>query len=143
MARTDFLDTDRVLVTNRNGTSFRGLLSQLVTYVGSFLRPYKVYIARIVATGTNDPTTVIMENTIGDIVWDYESGGTYNGVLSGAFPANKVWCLVSSYLPVTSAWEMRSLDRYDNNTLKLYNMGASGPISGTMTVCSIEIRVYN
>jgi len=106
-------------------------------------RPYKVYTARIVANGSSDPTLFIMENTIGDIVWTEVSSGTYTGTLAGAFTESKTWGMIGSYLPITSAWEIRSLARYSDDVIELYNMGSAGPIAGTMTQCSIEIRVYN
>lgn len=98
MARTDFIENDKVLVTNRNGTSFRGLLSQLITYIGLYLRPYKVYTFEIFATGLADPTLTIFENTIGSIVWTRDDAGEYTGTLASAFTNNKTWCMLTTYI---------------------------------------------
>jgi hypothetical protein len=37
------------------------------------------------------PVVTVLENTIGDIIWNYDSAGVYYGVLVGAFTDNKTW----------------------------------------------------
>lgn len=144
MARTDFLDTDRVLVTNRNGTSFRGLLSQLVTYIGSFLRPYKVYTFEIFATGMADPTLTIFENTVGNIVWTRSAGGEYIGTLSGAFTNQKTWCMISAYIQPDGTPQFTRLFPVDTDVVKIYNTDKSytGLVEPLYNIFG-EIRVYN
>jgi hypothetical protein len=56
----------------------------------------KVYTALLTQTGTNAPVATVLENTIGNIVWSYDSAGTYFGTLSGAFTANKTWFNVAN-----------------------------------------------
>lgn len=145
MARTDFIENDRVLVTNRNGTSFRGLLSQLVTYIGSFLRPYKVYTFGLFATGLMDPTVTIYENTIGDIVWTRDGGGDYSATLSGAFTSdNKTWMVFTSYITSNgSAKQIPCMVRESSSVIKLYNTDTGGSLTEPMYPMFGEIRVYN
>ncbi len=49
----------------------------------------KVYRALLSQSGTNAPTATVLENTLGNIVWEYVSTGVYNGTLIGAFYINK------------------------------------------------------
>lgn len=52
---------------------------------------YKIYRALITQTSTNAPTVIVLENTIGSIVWSRNSPGTYSATLVGAFQANKTF----------------------------------------------------
>lgn len=53
--------------------------------------PYK-YKVLISQSGAFDPEAIILENTIGDIVWSRNASGDYLGTLAGAFPdPDKVW----------------------------------------------------
>jgi hypothetical protein len=40
---------------------------------------------------TGAPVVTVLENTIGNIIWNYDSAGVYYGVLVGAFTDNKTW----------------------------------------------------
>jgi len=51
----------------------------------------KVYKALLTQISTNAPTAIVLENTIGDIVWDYSDEGEYSGTLSGAFTDDKTF----------------------------------------------------
>ena len=149
MARTDFIENDRVLVTNRNGTSFRGLLSQLVTYIGSFLRPYKVYTALLSQTGTDAPTAVVLENTLGGVpVWTRYDEGKYRCTLSGTFTANKTFF---SYSKSSSNYDLVADEGARNmaigwegaNSFIFSQASSSAVFLDEISQISIEIRVYN
>lgn len=77
---------------------------------------YRIYRALLTQTGTNAPTAVVLENTIGNIVWSYDSPGVYYGTLTGAFPANKTFVTYSQNSASTFA---TILDRFDNNSIIL------------------------
>lgn len=50
----------------------------------------KIYIAKLSQIDTNDPTSIEIKNTIGEITWSRLSAGVYmTQVISGAFPLNK------------------------------------------------------
>jgi hypothetical protein len=51
----------------------------------------KVYKALLSQSGTDAPTAVILENTLGDIVWTYDGIGSYEGTLNGAFSNKTVF----------------------------------------------------
>jgi hypothetical protein len=100
----------------------------------SDLRKYKVYTALISQTGTSTPTAIILENTIGTVVWSRIGIGSYLGTLTGAFTASKTYISISNgffnYLV--------SSTRNSNDSI-IINAGNDGEISNA----SIEIRVYN
>ncbi len=56
-----------------------------------------VYKALISQSGTSAPTVVILENTIGAIVWTYNGIGVYRGTLNGAFPNKKTSILMQTF----------------------------------------------
>jgi hypothetical protein len=100
---------------------------------------YKKYIATISQTGILDPTVIVLENTIGDIVWTRFAVGNYLGTLTGAFPdADKTYLIVGQ------------------NNGNFYNLGwttvddlvltSSDPANisndGLLLNTTIEIRVY-
>lgn len=117
---------------------------------------YLVYTALMSQSGTNAPTVTILENTIGDIVWTYSSVGSYNGTLSGAFPANKVFWTIgsdSSYNNGPQAYnsQIRTIYRLTDDLINLSNVKlaftagvfTSASYSNNISNVPIEIRVYN
>lgn len=47
----------------------------------------KRYVALLSQSGTDDPTAVELENTLGGtVVWTRDTVGVYSGTLAGAFP---------------------------------------------------------
>lgn len=51
----------------------------------------KIYKALLSQTGTNDPTAVVLENTIGPVLWTRSNTGAFHGTLTGAFTSKKVF----------------------------------------------------
>lgn len=107
------------------------------------LRPYKVYTATLNQSGTSTPTSNILENSIGNIVWTRVTNGIYWGTLVGAFPENKTHLSITPSSPTGSYSIFRNSDdiivvkTQDNGTVpftdsddKLFNN-------------SIRIEVYN
>ena len=109
----------------------------------SYLRPYKVYSALLTQVDTDPPTAIVLENTIGNIVWSYIEVGNYKGTLSSAFTTNKTFVFINS------------LQSYDVNTagVTTYNVNevnvttgvpdGGTPTNGILINTPIEIRVYN
>lgn len=57
---------------------------------------YLKYVALLNQADTDAPIATILENTLGGTpVWGRSGIGSYNCTLSGAFPANKTFCLVT------------------------------------------------
>lgn len=75
----------------------------------------RVYKALLTQSGTSAPTVVILENTIGAIVWTYNGIGVYRGTLNGAFPNEKTSILMQTFQdPATGsgAGVLRITDNY-------------------------------
>lgn len=74
-----YLNTDGDLVTkDQNGNI------QYVTL--SNTKPPKVYKALLSQSGTDAPTAIVLENTLGgEVVWSYENVGFYTATLSSGF----------------------------------------------------------
>lgn len=105
--------------------------SSLPALGGGGSLPYNVYTALISQSYTNDPTAIVLENTIGSIVWTRRGLATYDATLIGAFPVGSTFVLVSS--PFTAFDE--------NQTGDIITLRPPGFKDGFTNV-SIEIRVY-
>ena len=104
---------------------------------------YRSYVALMSQSGGDDPTAIILENSLGDIVWKYDGTGYYFGQLDNAFPIEKTFILTPS-------------SGYDSGVLQggggdLYNIYRDGdnyiviqtPNDDVLNYTPIEIRVYN
>lgn len=54
-------------------------------FEGTWIDGPKVYEAVFNQSGTDAPVVTIYDNTIGDINWQYDATGSYNGYLDNAF----------------------------------------------------------
>ena len=100
--------------------------------------PYKVYSALITQTGTNDPTVIILENTLGEtIVWTRQFAGSYLGTSTGTFTANKTSVSLTSRGVIFKDCynNIIEIGTYISSTVT----GADGLLNREL----IEIRVYN
>jgi hypothetical protein len=113
--------------------------------VGNVARPYKVYTALLTQSGTAAPTAVVLENSIGNIVWTRQAAGEYTATLSSAFVLNKTLCLVYANSPdVEGTVAQIRFERTDISNLILQSGStASGFTDTVMLNLPIEIRVYN
>lgn len=104
----------------------------------SYTAPYKVYTALLTQEGTDAPIATVLENTLGGTVtWSYFNPSTYDATLTGGFPANKTWCIITlstdDYLVAPRA------GRRDNDTCRfMYDEGIGAGVQ-----VQVEIRVYN
>ena len=125
----DGLVLKNIQVENINGQS-----------ASTILPSYTKYIATISQTGTNAPTTYILENDLGDLVFTRTAVGRYVATLTGAFlDKNKVYLFLSNtqvntynriYWTTTDTIEIRTLDF--TNTLT----------DGLLSYNTLEIREY-
>lgn len=110
-----------------------------MSYFGTTI--YKVYATLLTQRLSAAPTSEILENTIGDIVFtkDPEGPGVYYATLTGAFVNNKTWLMINQ--PVSGNVRIY---RDDANTLVISTSNSSNVLSdGILTDCALEIRVYN
>ena len=130
-ALDDFLlGTD---VSNDNATQ-NFLVSDLINLIS----PYKVYTALLTQSGTDAPVAIVLENTIGNIVWTYGTTGEYFGTLTNAFISDKTYF---SALP-SQATQLKFV-RSSVDVVNLGTIVSSLKTNGLLNNTPIEIRVYN
>jgi hypothetical protein len=109
-----------------------------VQEVSDFVKPYKVYVALLTQSGTNPPTAIVLENTLGAITFAYDGTGYYYINSSSLFTSNKTGILFGN----TNAGYVKI---YSNTTSQLVievfdNSGIYTDYGLLNTI--IEIRVY-
>ena len=106
---------------------------------------YKVYTALLSQSGTDAPIATVLENTIGDIVWNYETVGTYKATLVGSFLNSKTYVNIGNFDTVMSSYGYFAFssenepDGYLLQTFDLEWVNSDNVLANT----TIEIRVYN
>jgi hypothetical protein len=110
---------------------------------------YKIYSAIMNQSGVAAPVPVILQNTIGNIVWQYVGIGLYSGVLVGAFPANKCLAFVGSTGDFTGSdpdYYTAQLLVDSPNAIQLNAILNGGGVNQSqddaISAVSIEVRVY-
>lgn len=103
---------------------------------------YKVYSAIVNQTVFEVPVFTILENTIGDIVWQYNDVGDYSGILANAFTINKTPRL--KYLGgELGNVNVISVGRTNSDEISLIQYSMGGTMTNEIIDTYIEIRVYN
>lgn len=110
----------------------------------------KKYVALLTQTGTNAPVATVLENTLGDVVWSYDSIGSYFGTLVGAFPQDKTALFIqqpgSLATNVVTKRQVGIKWNYEDVIEVLSNDGTgnilTGGTNGILNYTAIEIRVY-
>ena len=110
--------------------------------VSEMLPTYTKYVALITQSGTNDPTVIELENSIGPIVWTRTAVGNYEGTLAGAFTLNKTYSTLSQVASDSIALVYAK----NVNTIKIDTTNLHSPIAAHhdshLSNNTIEIRVY-
>lgn len=123
---------DAEVVTDLNGNLKRG------NAIVSGIKKYKAVLSQ---SGTNAPTAVVLENSLGgSVVWGYSSVGNYTATLSGAFTNNKTFVMVSTGGSIGNTF----LRGYATSTsvVSVNTSNTSGYIDGAMAPSFINIEVY-
>jgi hypothetical protein len=103
--------------------------------------PYKVWRGLITQTGTDEPTAIVLENTLsGDLTWSYSSAGVYVATLVGEFTADKTFIFTGQVAPDTVVSTNR-ID-VDSITVRTYDISSAGFTDVRLSNNSLEIRVY-
>ena len=110
--------------------------------ISDILPTYKKYIALITQSSTSAPTVIVLENTIGPIIWTRTAVGVYFGTLTGAFTASKTYVTLSNV-------ERNSIvlsKRRDNNSIEINTTNLHSPTAAHhdthLLKNTLEIRVY-
>lgn len=110
-------------------------------------RPYKVYTAVLKQQNTNEPTAVVLENTLGGtVVWTRNSTGNYYGTLNNAFPIqNKIAVFQGGSMWGTFPLKIIRVQHLNSNTIQIFTQQATDGalVDSSLSETSIEIRVYN
>jgi len=118
-----------------------------ITETTSTTSAFKVYSCLLDQNGNNAPTTTVLENTIGAIVWTRFNVGVYYGTLTGAFPENKTFVFIQS-LDIRNDGSYVSIKRVSDDVIVIQSLyfDLSGPTDDNaddiLIKTSIEIRVY-
>jgi hypothetical protein len=114
-------------------------LDQLIT---PLIAPkYKVYTALLSQSGTNAASAIVLENTIGSIVWSRTSAGSYKATLPNAFVLNKTHLLCGTLEYINNP-EIVFVQLDENNiTIQVSVNGFI--VDNLLNNFSIEIRVYS
>jgi len=118
--------------------------------------PYKVYTALLTQNLVDAPTSIVLENTIGNIIWSFDSNGIYYGTLTDAFPVNKTFLQgpigSSGKIYGTAAYNddftnigtFIMVTRENDNQIRVTSLIESEMLTnGLIKDFPIEIRVYN
>ena len=98
------------------------------------MKGYKKYIAQLTQIGSDVPTAIVLENTLGFIPdWKYDSAGVYGFDWDVDFNSDK--CAILIYNTIDKPIEIAY-----NNT---YNITLLSGSNGYITSATIEIRYYN
>lgn len=101
---------------------------------------YLIYTALLTQTGTNDPVLTILDNTIGNIVWQRTGVGLFIGTLPGAFQSGKTFPTISNSTSPSYQYSFGQ-DSYPDSVgiITARNEVAE---DGLLYETPIEIRVY-
>lgn len=104
---------------------------------------YTVYTALLTQEPGDILSVVVLENTIGDIVWTHPSAGTYTATLAGAFPLNKTAMFITPTIwNSTNNTYITSSGNGDNIVIETYNAANIALSDDILGYTTVEIRVY-
>ena len=124
------------------------LIDKLTERLGD--NDYLIYSALLTQVGTDPPVAVVLNNTIGNIVWSREHMGVYDASLQGAFPdQNKVMLfglnnnagdplLLTPHTYFGASW-------IDSDTIRISTTDLDSLVQFSDTLLlttSFEIRIY-
>jgi hypothetical protein len=106
------------------------------------IRPYKVYSALLTQTGTNAPTAVVLENTIGDIFLSRVGIGDYRITSNNLFTADKSCLLYNSTAYTNGEFIYAGVGGL--NFCQIITKTQNGDSSDDLLLnLFVEVRVYN
>lgn len=103
---------------------------------------YLVYAALLTQSGTDDPVAIVLQNTIGAIVWTRSGPGVYVGTLTGAFTVGKVALFITPNDGAFSGGFFYMTSGGVNDVTIGTGMVATGSEDGWLANTTIKIEVY-
>jgi hypothetical protein len=104
---------------------------------------YKVYTALLSQTGTASPTTIVLQNTIGNISIAYESAGRYRIVGDDVFPFDKTYVSPYGFSPLLDLPDGIWTEVLGTNEIQIYSFSNADGADGQLNYTPIEVRLYN
>lgn len=143
---TNPTDDDILIGTDVNSSDETRNFSvgSIISLANETIKPYKVYTALLTQTGTNDPVATVLENTIGNVSFSYDSIGYYIIESDGLFIQNKTY-----FSGASSNYGSDSVTlnfNYQNDSsinLITFDLGTQQSLDDALYLSPIEIRVYN
>lgn len=120
-------------------------INEIIDYLNnlvSYSPPYKVYTGLLNQSGTSAPTSIVLENTLGDtITFGYLGVGYYSILSNGSFTANKTFIVIGNNVVETQVdiYVKRDTDSYIFMWVNFNDTGSNDELQNT----PIEIRIYN
>ena len=112
----------------------------LVVFTATGTTPtHWAHSSRLVDLTTSAPTAVVLENTIGAIVWSYDNVGRYFGTLRGVFTPNKTFKLLA---PNSAEAGSSAAMIYDEDNIAIVTYDTHTYADTILNNQAIEIRVY-
>lgn len=103
------------------------------------IEPKFTYIALISQDGTNPPVANVLTNTLGEIVWTYDSVGNYTGTLTDKLPQGKTTIEIANTTPPdTMAY---AGDNGDNNSVYISTVANAISANGVLLNNKLTITV--
>jgi hypothetical protein len=144
----------KYIVNNVSGQTIDGNLTingDVVITGDTNIRPYKVYTALLTQTGETAPTSIVLENTLGNVTLQYFDVGYYQIVLENSIDINKTFLYIgngpSSGGRIFFEEEgFKTITFFDSTTIVVFSSTdgySSGLSNNELENCPIEIRVYN
>ncbi len=118
------------------------LKSILKKLLGQSEPKYKVYSALVTQEGTNTPTAMVLENTLGDITFSYNNVGEYTINSNNLFLEDKTFLTVGNSRNIGGFITEGGGDSSPSNIYILTTSTDNEPANDIFNL-SIEIRVYN
>jgi hypothetical protein len=133
------VDSTKVNLTEKKD-SINNAVTEYYTAEEIVAPKYKVYTALLTQEGENAPVATVLENNIGNIVWEYVEVGKYKAVSVGLFQSSMVITGVPG-----SGYVFRNIqNESDSNQILVENFIPSVVIyqNNVLNNTPIEIRVY-
>jgi len=141
-AGTKFVGINPSVDTQEKKSGLSNSYSEIYTIedIASQVTPYDSYVALLTQDGTNDPTAVILENSLGTINFQYDGLGDYRVISpSGAFELGKTFISALSTANTNIGVDHVSAGLIYIN---VWLLPAGSPGNGLLTNAPFEIRVY-
>jgi hypothetical protein len=144
----------KYIVNNVSGQTIDGNLTingDVVITGDTNIRPYKVYTALLTQTGDTAPTSIVLENTLGNVTLQYFDVGYYQIVLENSIDINKTFLYIGNGPSSGGRFffeeeGFKTITFLNSTTIVVFSSTdgyATGLSNNELENCPIEIRVYN